>query len=106
MLSIKEMVDKAELVLDMFTVGNIEPNQDFYFSRNVPFTVEILFGGAAIYCIQVDGLNSGSVVIGRDGSFLLSGHVRKGDIFLVKKWLEGERTNESFIEIYRNIEFI
>lgn len=90
----KSMLDKADQILSYFTIYSEEPNQEVYFSKNVPFSVEPILNNSAIYCIQTScGRDAGAVIVGEDNTFLITGHTRKGKNYLIDKWVSGERSN-------------
>lgn len=96
----ESLTKKADLILGFFSIYAEEPNQDFYTSQNVPFIVEPILDNTAIYCVQqVGDSKAGAVIVGEDGSFLLTGHTRKGKQYLLDKWLSGERTSEDFLSL-------
>lgn len=74
----------------------MEPEQDVYYSQDIPFSTETILDGSAIYCVHTTPAG-GAVIIGKDGSFLLTGHTRKGKKYLLDKWLAGERTDEKYL---------
>lgn len=97
----KELIDKADHILGFFTIFAEEPNQDVYYSKNIPFLVEPILNNTAIYCVQrACERDAGAVIVGEDNSFLLTGHTRKGKQYLIEKWLSGERTSEEFLNIF------
>lgn len=94
-----EMLKRADYVLGVFSVNDWEPNQDSYVSQDIPFDVETILEGNAIYCVQQKPYG-GAVIVGEDGSFLVTGHTRKGKQYLIDKWLAGDRTDPDFIRFY------
>ena len=94
-----EMLKRADYILGVFSINDWEPNQDAYSSEDIPFDVEPVTEGKAIYCIQRKP-RGGAVIVGEDGSFLVTGHTRKGKQYLIDKWLAGDRTDPDFIRFY------
>lgn len=91
------MLNKADRVLGFFTINSWEPEQDVYYSQEIPFSSEEVLEGEALYCIQ-DTPDAGAVIVSKDGSFLVTGHTRKGRNYLLNKWLAGERTPETYLD--------
>ena len=96
LMNFDEMKLKAQWILGLYTIIMDEPYNDSYSTETIPFSVEEILDGTAIYCVQqVEPENTGiSAIIGDNAEFLVTGLTRKGKQYLINKWLQGERTQD------------